>query len=412
MSAALLSKRLDRALDAAQYFTQVFPNQSEDADGSADGEGVKAKVIDFAGLPTWTGKKLGLSLGRQSFKERAGLEEIERKEREETMGKIELPPNLDPFYTLRSLVLVLGQEVDRESKEVVFVDAESGHAVFIKIIEVREASDDTPLLVVQFRLDTKSPGREYAFWKYASTSQLIRVECPNRALILLHRLLLLNSNRAAPTGDGSQGAGLKPSFILTIGPIEKSDIAQLARDLSCAVVLGFEQADQPYGFHLCFVATPYCSRECQMQHWTTHKKTCNSLTGATWSVMPFSNANPFGFKFSEIISLSGGGRAKDSTKESPAEGEEDKAPPNEHGDNPFLIKVQYNGSPFIMVYDRTRALETHLNRNDNPRVFDQIAALVREKGFMGMKIYVWAKRTADWELSLALDKIPSQNVPW
>lgn len=127
--------------------------------------------------------------------------------------------------------------------------------------------------------------------------------------------------------------------------------------------------------------------------------------------MPFTSSL-FGFKHSTIISLSGRGRAKDLTSSKPAEDGGEEVPPNEHGDNPFLIKVQYNGSPYMMVYDRTRALETHFNRDDNPRVFDRIAALVREKGFMGMKIYVWAKRTADCELSLALDKIPSQDVPW
>lgn len=96
-------------------------------------------------------------------------------------------------------------------------------------------ADNTPLLIVQFRLDTKSPEGEFAFWKDSSTSRLTWVKCPNQTLILLHRLLLLNSKRAGPGGDGHRNANLKPSFILPIGPIEKTDIAQLARDLSCAV---------------------------------------------------------------------------------------------------------------------------------------------------------------------------------
>ncbi|KAG9028965.1 hypothetical protein FS837_003678 [Tulasnella sp. UAMH 9824] len=361
MSAGLLSKRLDRALDAAQYFTELFPDHSEDAT-NASGEGVKAKAVDFASLPAWaTGEKLGFSLGRQSLKEKVGLEEIERKERERTTGKTELPQNLDPFYALRTLALILGQEVDRGSKEAIFEDTESGHALFIQVVDVRKVADNTPLLLVHFRVDAKSPEGEFAFWKDASTTRLTRVTCPaNRSLILLHRLLLLNSNRAAPGGNGHRSANLKTSIILPIGPIEKYDIAQLAR--------------------------------------------------ATWSVMPFS-VNPFGL-FIGSVSLSGGGRAKYQTEGSkPVKKVEEEVPYNEHGDNPFLVKVQYNGSPFIMVYDRTRALETHLVRSDSPRVFDQIAALVREKGFRGMKIYVWAKRTADFELSLALDKIPSQNVP-
>ncbi|KAG8917814.1 hypothetical protein FRC00_013178, partial [Tulasnella sp. 408] len=182
MSAGLLSKRLDRALDAAQYFTQLFPDHSEDATNS-NGEGAKAKAVDFASLSTWTaGEKLALSLGRQSIKENIGLEEIERKERERRTGKMELPPNLDPFYTLRSLALILGQEFDGGAKEVVFEDdADSSHALFIKVVEVRKVADNTPLLIVQFRIDAKSPEGEFAFWKDASTNRLMAIQCPNRS---------------------------------------------------------------------------------------------------------------------------------------------------------------------------------------------------------------------------------------
>lgn len=132
--------------------------------------------------------------------------------------------------------------------------------------------------------------------------------------------------------------------------------------------------------------------------------------------MPFNSTGMFGAKDKMFItswSLYGGSHSNESEKRMKAvkRGEEE-VPPNQHGDNPFLIKIQYNGTPHMMVYDRTRALETHFNRSDNPKLFDQIAGLVRGKGFMGMKIYVWAKRTGDFELSLALDKVPDQNVLW
>lgn len=129
--------------------------------------------------------------------------------------------------------------------------------------------------------------------------------------------------------------------------------------------------------------------------------------------MPFGSTSLFGIKDGAFISSQSlsSARINTTTGTKPKKGEEEVAP-NEHGDNPFLIKAQYNGSPHMMVYDRTRALETYFNRDDNPALFDQIAELVREKGFMGMKIYLWAKRTGDFELSLALDKVPNQNVPW
>ncbi|KAG8911931.1 hypothetical protein FRC01_005398 [Tulasnella sp. 417] len=142
-SAALLSKRLDLALDAAQYFTQVFSILSQDP-FVASGCGDNTEAIDFAPLPTWAGMSLDTSLGRRSINESLSLEDIEFEERERAMDNI--PPNLDPIYALRSLVLVLGREVEKGSKEVKFEDAESGHALFIKALHTMEVDDDTPLL--------------------------------------------------------------------------------------------------------------------------------------------------------------------------------------------------------------------------------------------------------------------------
>lgn len=252
MSAALLSKRLDRALDAAQCFTQVFPDHSE-GDINASGEGGKTKAIDFASLPIWTGERLGL--GRKSMKESIGLEDIERKERERMTGKTETPPNLDPFYTFRTLVHALGQDVDGGSKEAMFENAELSHALFIKVAEIRKADDTTPVLLLQFRLDAKPSEGDYAFWKYASTNRLKGLRCPNRSLNLLHRLLLLNSDRVASgAGAGDRNASLKTSFILPIGPIEKFDIARLTRGLSC-VLCGKQSKTRCARCQ----ATPYCS---------------------------------------------------------------------------------------------------------------------------------------------------------
>ncbi|KAG8920882.1 hypothetical protein FRC01_000546 [Tulasnella sp. 417] len=389
MSDSLLSKRLDRALNAAQYLTQVFPDFADPANSNEGGEVVKMGAIDITKLATWTEKDLGTSLRRQSLKEGFGLDVIEREERERTTGKSGPAPGLDPFYILRGLVIALGEGFEKGVKEVAIEDAESGHAIFIKVVDVRKVNDKTPLLVVQFRLDAKSlrGPYKYTFWKLASTNKLALLRCNTRSLMLLHRLLSLNSDRV-PSSE-YRSADLKATFILPVGPIEKTEIARLTRDFACAL-------------HPTAAA-----------NWATHKKTCNNLTTATWSTMTFGTISrdlPV-LKNKGLYSVTrsmDGGSQKFGAKLL----QKGEVPPNEHGDNPFLIKVQYNGSAQMMVYDRTRALETLFDRKDNPRVYDQIVALVKEKGFMGQKIYVWAKRTADYELSLALDKIPGQNVPW
>lgn len=133
MSDSLLSKRLDRALDAAQYLTQVFPDNPDFAT-TGTGDVVKTGTIGLVNLPTWTEKNLKSALRRQTLKESLGMEDIEREERERTTGKIGPPPNLDPFHTLRSLIPILGEEVDGGSKEVMVEDAESSHAMFVKVM--------------------------------------------------------------------------------------------------------------------------------------------------------------------------------------------------------------------------------------------------------------------------------------
>ncbi|KAG9028966.1 hypothetical protein FS837_003679 [Tulasnella sp. UAMH 9824] len=427
MSDSLLSKRLERALDAAQYLPQVFPSFADPANSGESAEVTNTGTIDIPKLAAWTEKDVERSLRRQSLKEGFGLDEIERAERERMTGKVGPPPTLDPFHTLRCLVIMLGEEVDSGTKELVMEDTESGHAMFIKEwhLDVRKVDDKTPLLVVQYRLEAKSrrKGPMYSFWNLASTSQLSSVRFSTRSLMLIHRLLLLNSGRV-PRGSGEyRSANLETSFILPVGPIEKPEVARLIRDLSCAVCgkqskMRCSQCQIEVSLSTLpktkavFAITTF-KIECQKQNWAAHKKTCNNLAGATWSTMRFGTTSlPVPKDGAYIVrwSMEGGGHTKVATKA--AKRGEEKVPPNEHGENPFLIKVQYNGSPEMMVYDRTRALETFFNKNENPRMFDQLAALVKEKGFMGMKIYVWAKRTGDFELSLALDKIPSQNVPW
>lgn len=132
MSDSLLSKRLDRTLDAAQYLTQLFPDNPE-LTSTATEELSKPGTIDMANLQTWTEGNLKTALRRQTIKESLGLEDIEREERERTTGKIGTPPKLDPFHTLRCLIIHLGEELDDGSKEVMVEDGESSHAMFIKV---------------------------------------------------------------------------------------------------------------------------------------------------------------------------------------------------------------------------------------------------------------------------------------
>ncbi|KAG8984164.1 hypothetical protein FRB90_005503, partial [Tulasnella sp. 427] len=330
MSDVLLSRRLDRALDASQYLAHLFPEFNDETNSSAE-EASPKKLVDLKSLSTWSSRDLketGIGAASPIVQGRFGY-----------------------------LIIFLGQELDNGSKDVMMEDPSSGKAALIKVVEVLKVDDKTPLLVVQYRFESRSANGKYSLENYTSQDRVMGIQGTALSLMLLQRLLSLNSSRI-PKGMGQyRSANLKTSFILPIGPIEKPDIARLARDLSCVV----------------------CGKQkCQTSDWAVHKKACNNLTNAVWSAMPFSKPAFFGVEglWTTNISLYGTNRSEDSPKveQLPKKGEE-AIPPNLHGDNPFLVKVQFNGSPHMMVYDRTRTFDTWFNRGDNPVLFDRIGML-------------------------------------
>lgn len=72
---------------------------------------------------------------------------------------------------------------------------------------------------------------------------------------------------------------------------------------------------------------------------------------------------------------------------------------------PFLVKVQINGpsGQDALVYDRKRTMQKILLRSENPKTFQLLADAVKT-GYLGMKTYLWAKKTSPDTLSICLDR--------
>lgn len=91
--------------------------------------------------------------------------------------------------------------------------------------------------------------------------------------------------------------------------------------------------------------------------------------------------------------------------------------PNVHGDKLFLIKLQLaeeeNGDNFL-IYDRQRTSEAFFLEKTDPAGFQKLREEVQgpRGGYHGRKMYRWAKRVSDWELSLCLDKEPREKIAW
>lgn len=95
------------------------------------------------------------------------------------------------------------------------------------------------------------------------------------------------------------------------------------------------------------------------------------------------------------------------------------APPNECGDRPFLVKLQLEvpGAPpqSMMVYDRKRSLGlVYVHRRDDDALFTRLVEEMRgpRGGYGGLKMYRWARRSGEWELSVCVDRQPTSGTEW
>lgn len=89
-------------------------------------------------------------------------------------------------------------------------------------------------------------------------------------------------------------------------------------------------------------------------------------------------------------------------------------PPNVHGDKPFLIKIQKAAglkAGSMLIYDRQRSMQVHLLRSDDPVAYRK-AEEAMSTGYMGLKIYRWAKRVGDLQLSICFDRAPPKDPAW
>ena len=99
--------------------------------------------------------------------------------------------------------------------------------------------------------------------------------------------------------------------------------------------------------------------------------------------------------------------------------ENDPPPPNIHADKAFLVKMQAPqivwAYPAFLVYDRQHSFgEVFFAMEDSPEAY---AAFVREVqgprgGYQGGKMYRWARRTGEKELTVCLDKEPTTEIKW
>lgn len=171
------------------------------------------------------------------------------------------------------------------------------------------------------------------------------------------------------------------------------------------------------------ILTCFITAECQKSDWSAHKRACRPLEKGTWLTLPFSvslpgvNVPPYA-----IVSLMAN-RSSDPRnpyRDMPRPGE-GTPPPNVHGTNPFLIKIQMPVDDFgqveeggtMLMYDRQKTIIGYVGAGTCPTEYERVKRECVARGRVGgLKMYRWAKRAGPLQLSVCLDREPGEEVRW
>ena len=139
---------------------------------------------------------------------------------------------------------------------------------------------------------------------------------------------------------------------------------------------------------------------------------CKTLNGGEWTTLNFTELNHHpGMEMFFVNRLSSIDEIFDDRTilpNAPSSG----VPANIHGTHPFLIKIQQSIGGFdMLIYDRSRSFRVHCTPKEDPRAVVIIASLVNASSTPG-KIYRWAKRVGDHQLSVCFDRAPQQTPTW
>ena len=160
---------------------------------------------------------------------------------------------------------------------------------------------------------------------------------------------------------------------------------------------------------------------CPKADWPTHKQVCRSLKGGHWCTIPFRVCPPGegGLPKPRSTRLDVNHPRPWADADCTWPHEDDPPPPNIHGDKPFLVKMQ---APLVvwaytafLVYDRQHSFgEVFFSAQDGLETYAAFMEEVQSPrgGYRGGKMYRWARRTGERELTVCLDKEPTTEIKW
>ncbi|RPD60626.1 hypothetical protein L226DRAFT_506562 [Lentinus tigrinus ALCF2SS1-7] len=396
----VLDKRLRDALNYSQHKSGLPPS------------------LDPERLPRWPqGRPLFKMLRKVDLAE---VREIENAER--AGGVYERELFQDVFWDLGQTMMAIGKALDSGRTWCVVQDSEQTLAVLLRFLCVVCVDSDTPGVVLTYWAINNETGAEGADWICMQMRRdvgVTEIKATVLEMKLLLKVLAMNARLLPPEYKPPKDPlekHFKLSVLFPLAPLSFDVLGKLNSDVGCALC-GKRQASRCSQCH----SVSYCgagtsSLPCQKADWPSHKQTCRSLKGGHWVTIPFRMSFP-GEPNNTILSYhSDIPTILDEFNYTlrKALGAENGPPPNIHGEKTFLVKLQAPEGAFL-IYDRRKSFHSvFFWREDDPTIYDQCIAEIRGPRIVygGRKMYRWARRTGDFQLSVCLDREPNTVIKW
>ncbi|VDB84553.1 unnamed protein product [Peniophora sp. CBMAI 1063] len=311
---------------------------------------------------------------------------------------------------LRETVLAIAKHYTSGADTFILQDANKEAAIGMRVLGVYKLNGAMPLITVVFK-DVAGPAIPVLKGLMQSGAKERTVEeiaCTPDHQLLIRRLLFRNSARLSPEYSPAQHRAEKDftlSFIVPLSSLHKSHLGMIAHNAGC-VVCGKLQTNR---CSAC-LSERYCGAECQNEHWQEHKTVCRSVRDGKWMAFRFSDADIMMDGSRRYTHIAEPNMSPMNQKRQAQRARSGEPPENIHGDKVFLINLLDGGvtGTRIEIHDRTASIRSHIHKEDNG---EHIHELLPESDDW-YHMYRWAKRTGDWELSICLDRKPSENPLW
>ncbi|KAG6891133.1 hypothetical protein C0992_010428 [Termitomyces sp. T32_za158] len=420
-----LVKRLTQTMDAAQRYNELL---------------APIAPVDPSTLSKWNSSK---SL----------LEAIKRVNIAEALDNrmsgrnLVAPPTStseeDTFMEVRQVLMGLANHWEQKQNSFVLMDNGSNWCIIARIIEVHqlqssssgrlssESKTDIPVLSILYKVVHSPSGVELSDHLggvvFRGLPGIVAVSTTQLERKYLLKLFAMNSKRLStnykPRRQKDE-AEHRLTFVLPLGPLSMRDLGKLNNTPGCELCGKKMKSRCTQCLSVSYCGKGACRPwnqdftlidllECQREDWPNHKKLCRSLKGGTWHTLTFSHANtPFGHMYRAVINRFDSMQdIRAQMIESP---EDQNTPPqNIHGEKAFLIKLQISLSQSgmdssMLIYDRQKSFQVNWLKSQDAKVYQEGEKAMGHK----LKIYRWARRVGDYQLTVCFDKAPETDPVW